>query len=157
MSCAEICSKTAVTFDDRSVSRSRREIRRGKRSATTIRITRIIRARLTTMQLSRKKWKTPTRAKRRKWTSNQTISSVSQEIKDQLGQQQQQQQQQSLQPISLSTPSSLSQPTSVISTVGTTPLGSQTATVNPYYQLYSTDFSAAGGLPGLAVPSAFSI
>ncbi|EPB70405.1 fork head domain protein [Ancylostoma ceylanicum] len=29
--------------------------------------------------------------------------------------------------------------------------------VNPYYQLYSTDFSAAGGLPGLAVPSAFSI
>ncbi|RCN34837.1 fork head domain protein [Ancylostoma caninum] len=60
-------------------------------------------------------------------------------------------------PISLSTPSSLSQPTSVISTVGTTPLGSQATTVNPYYQLYSTDFSAAGGLPGLAVPSAFSI
>uniref|UniRef100_A0A0K0CVB6 Fork-head domain-containing protein n=1 Tax=Angiostrongylus cantonensis TaxID=6313 RepID=A0A0K0CVB6_ANGCA len=69
---------------------------------------------------------------------SQTISNISQEIKDPLVQPQQQQQ---LQSISLSTPSSLSQPTSV----------------NPYYQLYSTDFSAAGGLPGLTVPSAFSI
>ncbi|KAK6015290.1 fork head domain protein [Ostertagia ostertagi] len=34
------------------------------------------------------------------------------------------------------------------------PNGSQ---VNPYYQLYSTDFTGAGGLPGLSVPSAFSI
>ncbi|VDL66457.1 unnamed protein product [Nippostrongylus brasiliensis] len=48
------------------------------------------------------------------------------EIKDSLSQSQQQMQQQ----ISMSTPSSLSQPTSVISTIGTTPLGSQAATVN---------------------------
>ncbi|WKY11610.1 hypothetical protein Q1695_003299 [Nippostrongylus brasiliensis] len=84
---------------------------------------------------------------------DQTIPNGSQEIKDSLSQSQQQMQQQ----ISMSTPSSLSQPTSVISTIGTTPLGSQAATVNPYYQLYSTDFSATGGLPGLTVPSAFSI
>ncbi|VDM57173.1 unnamed protein product [Angiostrongylus costaricensis] len=53
-----------------------------------------------------------------------------QEIKDPLAQPQQQQQ---LQSISLSTPSSLSQPTSVISTVGSTPLGSQTTTVTDLF------------------------
>ncbi|KJH48109.1 fork head domain protein [Dictyocaulus viviparus] len=118
---------------------------------------------------------------------SQAISNIAQEIKDPLAQPQQQQQ---LQSISLSTPSSLSQPTSVISTVGSTQIGAQTTAndlpfysfaidqkqskfywihilsltklsidgnVNPYYQLYSTDFSTTGGLPGLTVPSAFSI
>lgn len=96
-----------------------------------------------------------------KMSIDQTIPNGSQEIKDSLQQsqqQQQQQQQQQMQALSMSTASSLSQPTSVISTIGSTPLGSQNPTVNPYYQLYSTDFSAAaGGLPGLTVPSAFSI
>ncbi|KIH57985.1 hypothetical protein ANCDUO_11819 [Ancylostoma duodenale] len=67
---------------------------------------------------------------------NQTISSVSQEIKDQLD----------------------------LNRANQEKRQARHATfrvfwkhVNPYYQLYSTDFSAAGGLPGLAVPSAFSI
>ncbi|KAK6056504.1 fork head domain protein [Cooperia oncophora] len=67
----------------------------------------------------------------------QTIPNGSQDIKDSL---QQSQQQQQMQQISMSTPSSLSQPTSVISTIGTTPLGAQTTTVSHSLSLSSGSY-----------------